>query len=245
MDRGITIIISIVVGVAAMGGVAIFGFDVLSGSTVGTNLVPKTLDVISSNTGKSIQVSVVLNNQGSGSIASVGAVLRANVMEICGPSVSGDEVDCEMTPSMPKGGVIYFPIYYSETVVDSYKTINIRGSIESDGPPVGGKVSSGYGCNEELDTNGQKLAPEAGFTSLDDAINYFKADDLKIAKAGGNGAKATDKVMGSGTGVTVGENNVVCASNLGIFAGEQMILTVIATTTSGDTIEKVLEITAR
>ena len=51
--------------------------------------------------------------------------------------------------------------------------------------------------------------------------------------------------MGSGTGVTVGENNVVCASNLGIFAGEQMILTVIATTTSGDTIEKVLEITAR
>ena len=102
MDRGITIIISIVVGVAAMGGVAIFGFDVLSGSTVGTNIIPKSLDIVSSDAGKSIQISVALTNQGTGSIASVGAVLRADVEKLCegGPGLMYVVEDMSDVPPM-------------------------------------------------------------------------------------------------------------------------------------------------
>ena len=45
--------------------------------------------------------------------------------------------------------------------------------------------------------------------------------------------------------MTVGVNNVVCARNLGIFAGEEITLTVIGETTSGETIERIIPLTVR
>ena len=50
-------------------------------------------------------------------------------------------------------GVIYFPVSYSETVVESFNTINIRANIESEGPKGAGDVlkRSGVGCDKPLD----------------------------------------------------------------------------------------------
>ena len=241
MDRGITIIISIVVGVAAMGGVAIFGFDVLSGSTVGTNIIPKSLDIVSSDAGKSIQISVALTNQGTGSIASVGAVLRADVKEQCVAAKGNTKPDCGTTftrsnkNTSPDTGVIYFPVSYSDQVVESYGTINIRGSIETNG-----SIPKLVGCNEDLptDTPATLGTRAAGFSTLDKALDYVS----------GSGKMLKDKTIGntgSSANAKVATNDVLCALDLGIFAGEEMILTVIATTTSGDTIEKIIPITVK
>ena len=243
MDKPIQMAIGVGLAIAAMAIVGVYVFGVIGGSTVSTDIVPKTLDAISSNQGKSLQISAALNNQGSGSIASVGAVLRVDVKEMCGPGLTTSP--CTMRGSMKDAlvsGVIYFPVSYSETVVESFNTINIRASIESEGPKGAGDAldRSGVGCDVPLNVK-VKLSSEAGFTSLDDAINYFKAKDLKITKSD----TATAEVTGSGEGVTVGENNVVCARNLGIFAGEEITLTVIGETTSGESIERIIPLTVR
>ena len=193
------------------------------GSTVSTDIVPKTLDAISSNRGKSLQISVALNNQGSGSIASVGAVLRVDVKELCkgGNACSGNEP-----------GVIYFPVSGSEQVVESFGTINIRESIETNGSPVPMRV----GCTSALPSDSpMKLeTSQAGFSTLDKAIDYVSGDKKTIG---------TDKDKAPGVLVTTGD--VLCARDLGIFAGEEITLTVIATTTSGDTIERIIPLTVR
>ena len=243
MDKPIQMAIGVGLAIAAMAIVGVYVFGVIGGSTVSTDIVPKTLDAISSNRGKSLQISVALNNQGSGSIASVGAVLRVDVKETCGPGV--DKSPCKMRSDDDVAlvsGVIYFPVSYSETVVESFNTINIRANIESEGPKGAGDAleRSGVGCKTVLKEKA-KLSSEAGFTSLDDAINYFKAKDLKITASD----TETDKVTGSDEGVTVGVNNVVCARNLGIFAGEEITLTVIGETTSGETIERIIPLTVR
>ena len=66
MDKPIQMAIGVGLAIAAMAIVGVYVFGVIGGSTVSTDIVPKTLDAISSNEGKSLQISVALNNQGSG-----------------------------------------------------------------------------------------------------------------------------------------------------------------------------------
>ena len=223
MDKPIQMAIGVGLAIAAMAIVGVYVFGVIGGSTVSTDIVPKTLDAISSNQGKSLQISVALNNQGSGSIASVGAVLRVDVKDHC---VADD-------PCTDGGSsVIYFPVSYSEEVVESFGTINIRKSIETSGT-----APTGVGCIEDLPAGNSPTELEtsvAGFSTLGKAIDYVSAKDRTI---GLTIAEAKHVVVAAG--------EVLCARDLGIFAGEEITLTVIATTTSGDTIERIIPLTVR
>ena len=226
MDKPIQIAIGVGLAIAAMAIVGVYVFGVIGGSTVSTDIVPKTLDAISSNEGKSLQISVALNNQGSGSIASVGAVLRVDVKDLCegGGTCTGNEP-----------GVIYFPVSYSEEVVESFGTINIRESIETDNT-----APSLLGCNKAIPSAGSQTKLEtnvAGFSTLDKAIEYVSGSEKMIGAASNTPASDTHVVVAAG--------DVLCALDLGIFAGEEITLTVIATTTSGDTIERIIPLTVR
>ena len=73
----------------------------------------------------------------------MGAVLRVDVKDLCEGSndengASGGYTGCGATASTGSTafkdsdtGVIYFPVSYSEEVVESFGTINIRESIET------------------------------------------------------------------------------------------------------------------
>ena len=64
------------------------------------------------------------------------------------------------------------------------------------------------------------LVARAGFSTLDKAIDYVSGSDKEIEQ----GSAENDP------NVQVAAGDVLCARDLGIFAGEEMILTVIATT---------------
>ena len=247
MDKPIQMAIGVGLAIAAMAIVGVYVFGVIGGSTVSTDIVPKTLDAISSNQGKNLQLSVSLTNQGSGSIDSVKAALRVDVKKTCGTAASTGQL-CSVTTDGGKPGVIYFPISYSTDVVESFGTINIRNSIDTIGSAE--SAVDGYGCKDVIadppstatpPSTGKKLTNVAGFNSLDNAIKYYDAKDLQIFKD----TSATNDVKGSGDYVTVGINNVICARDLGVFAGEEITLTVIAETTSGDTVERIIPLTVR
>ena len=244
MDKPIQMAIGVGLAIAAMAIVGVYVFGVIGGSTASTDIVPKTLDVISSNQGKSLQLSVSLTNQGSGSISSVGSVLRVDVRDSCGSVTGPSKVICNDVMKDPAPGVIYFPISHSTDVVESFGTINIRTSIESVGIK---KVPPGDGCKDELDSTVKVLVPQAGFTTLDDAIEFFDADDRKITvdatNDGNNGVTVTSTETPTKT--TVGANNVLCVRDFGVFAGEEVILTIVARTTSGDIIERIIPLTVR
>ena len=244
MDKPIQMAIGVGLAIAAMAIVGVYVFGVIGGSTVSTDIVPKTLDAISSNQGKSLQLSAALTNQGSGSIQNVAAVLRVDVKQVC--EAGTGSTDATNKPSQcgvgqydsDDTGVIYFPISYSDTVVDSFSTINIRGSIETEGSGTGAINNANLGCKLPIPTSaaGGPIDGVAGFSSLDKAIEYLSVKDGKIttAKTG----------LGAGT-ITIAPGDVLCARDLGIFAGEEITLTVIAETTSGDTIERIIPLTVR
>ena len=231
MDKPIQMAIGVGLAIAAMAIVGVYVFGVIGGSTVSTDIVPKTLDAISSNQGKSLQLSVSLTNQGSGSVASVGAVLRMDASDVCSEGSSTNEEKCTASPGLGKRA-IYFPVSYSEDVVESFGTINIRTSIETSGDQTGGK---GVGCSVKPEAGASKIGPTAGFDSLDKAIEYVSVADAKVT---------TDEDV-KGILVSAETTDVLCARNLGVFAGEEITLTVIAKTTSGDTIERIIPLTVR
>ena len=245
MDKPIQMAIGVGLAIAAMAIVGVYVFGVIGGSTVSTDIVPKTLDAISSNKGKSLQISVSLTNQGSGSISSVASVLRVDVNDICKVAADGDIKACSDKTSTGSSETIYFPFSYDDTnVIDSFGTINIRGNIET--VDVNKAVSTGYGCSVALGNakgDAMKLSSQAGLNSLENAIKVFDADGQKIYKEPSNGD--SNNVNGKGDDVKVGIKNVLCARNLGVFAGEEITLTVIAETTSGDTIERIIPLTVR
>ena len=250
MDKPIQMAIGVGLAIAAMAIVGVYVFGVIGGSTVSTDIVPKTLDAISSNQGKSLQISVALNNQGSGSIASVGAVLRVDVKELCeggdgdGVRSGGTYSSCGTTPTTKfkdtDTGAIYFPVSYSEQVVESFGTINIRESIETGGS----SISTAVGCKEGLPTGTPKKlgTSAAGFSTLDKAIDYVSGPGPISDRSSKTIGKPSSAVA---TNVVVEAGEVLCARDLGIFAGEEITLTVIAKTTSGDTIERIIPLTVR
>ena len=249
MDKPIQMAIGVGLAIAAMAIVGVYVFGVIGGSTVSTDIVPKTLDAISSNQGKSLQISVALNNQGSGSIASVGAVLRVDVKALCEGGTgttarTGGYAGCKSTDTNfdddRDTGAIYFPVSYSEQVVESFGTINIRESIETDGSSISNEV----GCNEVLPTGTPKKlgTSAAGFSTLEKAIDYVSGPGPISDRSSKTIGKPSQAVA---TNVVVEAGDVLCARDLGIFAGEEITLTVIAKTTSGDTIERIIPLTVR
>lgn len=236
MDRGITIIISIIVGVAVMSGVAIFGFETLAGSMVSVNIMPVSMEVISMDRGNSLMLSVALANQGSATIERAFAVLSANDIGTCRPGSSQDEMMCGGAgeKSVLSRESIHFPIWYTTEPIGPYGTVSIRGTIM---PPTSGSYGADtLGCGASMEDsagNYAKIDPAAGFSSLGHAMTYLSGDPP--------GLKFENTELYS-NGLLMKNANVFCTRELGVHPGEGVVLTIVAITTSGDRVERILPI---
>lgn len=68
MDRSVTIALSIVLGIGGMAAVAIYGFNAMGMSSTVDELVPKSLEIVSTDNGERLHVSIRLSNMGKGTI---------------------------------------------------------------------------------------------------------------------------------------------------------------------------------
>ena len=69
-SKPIAIVMSIVITVGALGAVAVFGGDALTGAMSTTSMTPKTMQVLYVGTAQSAEANLVVTNQGSSSLES-------------------------------------------------------------------------------------------------------------------------------------------------------------------------------
>ena len=240
MDKPIQMAIGVGLAIGAMAIVGVYAFGAIGGSASTSDIMPKNFDAISSNEGKTLQISGSLTNQGSGSITRVVGVLRVDVMDVCNEGSKTAAHKCTTDAGLGPG-VIYFPIHYSGDIVEPFDTFNIRGMIESPGEKYTPTISMTHnpvGCAREADEAPAFIASEAGFGDIGNAISFANDKKPDVTHDDNHeGYKAEQN--------TVKQDDLLCARNLGVFAGEEVILTVIARTTSGDTIERIIPLRVR
>lgn len=67
-SKPIAIVMSIVITVGALGAVAVFGSDALTGAMSTTSMTPKTMQILYVGTGQDAVANLVMTNQGSSSL---------------------------------------------------------------------------------------------------------------------------------------------------------------------------------
>ena len=241
MERPIQIAIGIGMAIGGMAVIAAVYYGAIGGTTTGGHdIIPKTLDLISSDKGRTLQVSVALNNQGSVAISSVGAVLRADVKDACSEGSANGAEHCTNDGGLGER-VIYFPLYYSQEVVETFGTINIRAVIETPGGNYAATQSLTHnpvGCGRAADTAPAFIDPAAGFADIGEALSYVTDKMPDVTHDGNYPAYAAGQN-------TVNKESLICARDLGIFSGSQLTLTVVMEATSGETIERILPVTVK
>ena len=89
-SKPIAIVMSIVITVGALGAVAVFGGDALTGAMSTTSMTPKTMQVLYVGAGQSAEANLVVTNQGSSSLeGGAFAVLRHDGQAIGNLTSSG------------------------------------------------------------------------------------------------------------------------------------------------------------
>lgn len=74
-SKPIAIVMSIVITVGALGAVAVFGSDALTGAMSTTSMTPKTMQILYVGVGQDAVANLVMTNQGSSSLEAGASVL--------------------------------------------------------------------------------------------------------------------------------------------------------------------------
>ncbi len=77
-SKPIAIVMSLVLTVGALGAVAVFAGDTLTGAMSATSMTPKTMQVIYVGAGSGAEANLVISNQGSGALAGGSYALLRN-----------------------------------------------------------------------------------------------------------------------------------------------------------------------
>lgn len=92
-SKPIAIVMSIVITVGALGAVAVFGSDALTGAMSTTSMTPKTMQILYVGAGQDAVANLVMTNQGSSSLEAGARVVLTHGGHVVGSLASGGAVE--------------------------------------------------------------------------------------------------------------------------------------------------------
>ena len=92
-SKPIAIVMSIVITVGALGAVAVFGSDALTGAMSTTSMTPKTMQILYVGAGQDAVANLVMTNQGSSSLKAGAHVVLRHGGHVVGTLASGSAVE--------------------------------------------------------------------------------------------------------------------------------------------------------
>ena len=212
-----------------MGGVAVFGFDMLSGSTASSNLIPMSIDAISTNNGGQLHLSITLANQGNKAIDA--ATASSSFMP---SSIDGRPTNDKM---------MYFPLRTNTGGVDDgdyvsgYQTLSVRGMIEEGekGWGAGESLTAGSRCGVGGPDFEGSLQKGEGYSSLKNALHIKAMDELEDHPAP---LYQTDDHKGD-------KGAILCVLELGAYPGDEIIIDMQILFVDGEMMEKIIQAVVR